>query len=617
MLPVTVDFETEAIEAWPTYPPKPVGVSIWHPEAETPVYLAWGHPSENNSTYEDARRTLSEIWDNEILCHHARFDTEVARVHMGLPYPKDHLRVHDTLFLNYLYDVHAPTLSLKPSAERILGIKPDEKNELDDWLKGHGYKPGQDICKAPGGIVGRYANGDTFRTRRLYEHLLDHINKTGMLAAYRREQRLAHVLTQSEGDGLRVDRERLQRDMIGAESAFVEVNNRLIKKIGPCNPDSSAELARALLKSGLAVESDFLLTPTGKLATNKASMDQAVKDPELRGLIRYRSNLKTILGTFMRPWVEFSKYDGRLRPQWNQVKGDEYGTRTGRLSSNNPNFQNVPTEFKGEPPAGLPTLPMLRQYVLPDEGHVLVASDFNGQEMRIASHFAEGRAAEIYRNDPGADFHSVVNEIIKSDAGMDIGRKMVKITGFSLIYGSGVKSLSELLNVDRSTAARIRAHYFNALPGFEELMQDVSSRGRAGRPVKTWGGRLIYSEPSKIIKGKHMEFSYKLLNYLIQGSAADQTKEAINEAGYKTRHRRFLATVHDENVYSVDPDHLDEEVAAIRASMETQSGWDVPFRCEVEFGPNWHDLKEHRCERELSPSLSLPSESSASLLSAD
>jgi DNA polymerase-1 len=209
--------------------------------------------------------------------------------------------------------------------------------------------------------------------------------------------------------------------------------------------------------------------------------------------------------------------------------------------------------------------------------------------MRIAAHFAEGRAAEIYRNDPGADFHEVVNEIIKTDAGMDIGRKMVKITGFSLIYGSGISALAKLLNVDRGTAATIRKHYFNALPGFQELMDDVSHRGRIGSPVKTWGGRLIYSEPPKIVKGQSWSFEYKLLNYLIQGSAADQTKEAINEVGYKTNHRRFLATVHDENVYSVDPARLAEEVATIRASMETQAGWDVPFKAEVKVGPNWHE----------------------------
>jgi len=598
MLPVCIDFETEAIANWPDYPPKPVGVSIWYPQAESPTYLAWGHPSENNTTFEAARQELATIWAQkpEILCHHARFDTEVARVHMGLPYPKDPLRVHDTLFLNYLYDVHAPSLSLKPSAERILQIPPDEKDELDSWLTSHSYKPGRDICRAPGGLVGRYANGDTFRTRKLYEALMDHTNKSGMLPAYRREQRLAPILSQSEADGIRVDKDKLEKDLVQAEATMITVTERLLKIIGPCNPDSSAELAKALLKSGRAHESDFLLTPTGKLSTAKASMDQAVKDPELRELLQYRGHLKTLLTTFMRPWVQFAAYDGTLHPSWNQVKGDEYGTRTGRLSSSNPNFQNIPTELKGGAPAGLPPLPFLRQYVLPDEGHVLVSSDFNGQEMRIASHFAEGRAAEIYRNNPGADFHEVVNEIIKRDTGMDIGRKMVKNTGFSLIYGSGINSLAQLLGVDRNTAASIRKHYFAALPGFQELMDDVSHRGRIGSPVKTWGGRLIYAEPPKIVKGQQWDFSYKLLNYLIQGSAADQTKEAINEVGYKTNHRRFLATVHDENVYSVDPNHLEAEVAVIRASMETQAGWDVPFRAEVKVGPNWHEGVKYEME---------------------
>jgi DNA polymerase-1 len=596
-LPVVIDFETDAIEQRPKYPPKPVGVSIWHPEAEAPVYMAWGHPSENNCTYDEARAALSAVWSSELLCHHARFDMDVAEVHMGLPYPKDHLRVHDTLFLNYLYDVHAPSLSLKPSAERILQIPPDEQRDLQDYLARAGFGGsgwGAHISKAPGGIVGRYANGDTYRTRRLYEFLLDHVNKQGMLAAYRREQKLAPVLTRSETDGIRVSRAALERDLGGYEDAYQRLSERLLGLLGSVNLDSAAEVARALLQKGLADEADFLRTPTGKLSVAKASMDQAIKDPVLRELFSYRGHLKTLLTTFMRPWLAFSEADGRLRPNWNQVKGDVYGTRTGRLSSNEPNFQNVPTELAGGTPADMPPLPFLRQYILPDEGHVLVSSDFNGQEMRIASHFAEGRAADIYRTDPGADFHKVVANIIRDEAGLDLPHKMVKITGFSLLYGSGINSLSALLAVDRGSASRIRQAYFQALPGFQELMDDVSNRGRMGMPVRTWGGRLIYSEPAKIVKGQQWSFEYKLTNYLIQGSAADQTKEAIHTVGYKTPTRRFLATVHDENVYSVDPDHLRENVKEIKASMEEQSGWDVPFKAKVKVGPNWQELTEYQ-----------------------
>ena len=592
-LPFTIDFETEAIERRPHYPPKPVGVSIWHPESETPLYYSWGHPSGNNSTFEEARTKLIQAWHHEMLFHNGKFDVDVAMSHFELPAPRDPLAVHDTLFLNYLHDPHAETLSLKPSAERILGIAPTEKDDLDRWLVAHGFKPGRDICKAPGDLVEPYANGDVIRTRALLVHLLDAINKAGMLPAYRREQKLVPILIANETDGVRIDLNRLEQDTEKFEKVMHNLNIHIQTKIGACNLDSSAELAKALLSSGYCREDDFLRTPTGKLSTAKASMNQAVKDPVLRELLGYRGHLKTLLTTFMRPWLELQT-GGTIHPEFNQVRGDVYGTRTGRLSSSNPNLQNVPTEFKSGTPDGLPPLPFMRQYILPDEGDVLVSLDFASQEFRIAAHFAEGRAAEIYRNDPRADFHAEVKKLILADAGLDLDRKLVKITGFSLLYGSGINALAELLQVDRATASQIRTHYFQALPGMKQLMDDVTARGRQGLPVKTWGGRLIYAEPPKLVKGQHWSFEYKLVNYLIQGSAADQTKEAITIAGYKTPNRRFLATVHDENVYSINPLHLAEEIAEVREAMENQPGWDVPWKTTVEVGPNWHDMKEYQ-----------------------
>ena len=590
-----IDFETDAIEPYPNYPPKPVGVSIWYANAESPVYMAWGHPSENNCTFGEARSALAAIWKEDMLFHNARFDMAVAEKWMGLSWPKNPLNIHDTLYLNFLYDANADSLSLKPSAERILKMPPDEQTALRQYLAAMGYSGkdwGAHISKAPGGIVGTYAEGDVIRTRKLYEVLLDHTNKSGMLAAYRREQRLAPILNANQRDGIRVDLPRLSDDSRVYEEAYQKATDLLTDKLGDINIDSSAELAYALLAKDYAKEEDFLRTPTGKLSTAKASMDGAVKDPYFRNLLGYRGNLKTSLTTFIRPWMTMAEANGgRLHPQFHQVRGADYGARTGRMSSSDPNFQNVPTEFKFDPPEGLPPLPSMRRYVLPDEGHVIVSADFASQEFRVAAHFAEGAAAEIYRNDPKADFHASVAEIIKRDAGLDLPRKHVKIVGFSLLYGAGLVKLGESLGVDKAMAQKIRNHYFAALPGMKELMDDVSSRGRKGAPVKTWGGRLIYAEPPRIVNGQHWDFSYKLVNYLIQGSAADQTKEAINEAGYKTTNRRFLASVHDENVYSVDPEHLRTEVAEIRSAMEGTDGWDVPWRTSVEVGPNWWDME--------------------------
>ena len=192
-----IDFETEAIQPYPDYSPKPVGVSIWLADKPAPEYYAWGHPSGNNCTWEDAKRALAAIWAEPMLMHNARFDLAVAEKWMGLRWPKEHLEVHDTLYLLFLHNPHAPSLSLKPSAKRLLGMEPEEQGAVRLHLAGMGIK-GKDwaahISKAPGELVGKYADGDVIRTRRLFEHLLPEINRAGMLDAYRREQRLAPIL---------------------------------------------------------------------------------------------------------------------------------------------------------------------------------------------------------------------------------------------------------------------------------------------------------------------------------------------------------------------------------------------------------------------------------------
>jgi DNA polymerase-1 len=252
-------------------------------------------------------------------------------------------------------------------------------------------------------------------------------------------------------------------------------------------------------------------------------------------------------------------------------------------------MQNVPTEFENADVAGYPALPLMRQYILPEYGEVLVAADYNGQEMRLLAHFAEGKLAEIYNNDPRADIHAVAAEIVSQMAGMSLKRKQTKIVGFSLVYGSGIPHLAEGLGVPYEEARRVKEAYFRAMPGLKEFLREVSNRSE----VRTWGGRIIPVEPSRLVNGDSWSFGYKLANHLIQGSAADQTKQSIIDYVDHRSHGSFLATVHDENVISVPVDKLAEEIALLRGSMERLPGFDVPFVAEVETGPNWADLKAY------------------------
>ena len=208
------------------------------------------------------------------------------------------------------------------------------------------------------------------------------------------------------------------------------------------------------------------------------------------------------------------------------------------------------------------------------------------------AHYAEGRALEIYNEDPTADFHAVASALIKKYVGLTVPRKMCKIVGFSLIYGSGIDTLARQLTVagfptTSEQAKRIKNAYFKAIPGLQEFIWLFRDR----QSVKTWGGRILPAESPRIIDGEWRTFYYKLCNYLIQGSAADQSKEAMIRYNETKSKGRLLMMVHDELVISVPQRNAKREIPLLTSAMEQMPGWDVPFRAEVESGLDWHNLK--------------------------
>ena len=586
----TIDFETEAIENGSGLSPKPVGVSIKR-DAHPARYYAFGHPSNNNSSETAAKNALADVWDEELLFHNAKFDIGVAIEHWQFKWPR---RFQDTMYLIYLDNPLADTVSLKPSAERLLGLPPDEQSAVRDWLMSHGVVPynskswGAHICKAPGDVVAPYCNGDVDRTYAIFQMLYESIAARNMIPAYERELKLAPILYEAEFKGVRIDRERLMNDIPVFEAMLLQCDNIIRAKLGTSDIDTPAQTAAALVKAGYQLRK----TPTGRISTAQDALEEAIKDDkDLLHTLKYRGACKTLLGTFMRPWISLSERDGHLHPSWNAVRGDNYGTRTGRLSCSSPNLQNVPTEFDFDYTGilvGFLPLPFMRQYILPDPGEVLLAADYNGQEMRLLAHFAEGQAGEIYRNDPRADFHQVAVQLVKEKAGLSIERKQAKITGFSLIYGAGVQSLSIQLGVPMAEGRAIKIGYLKAMVGLQDFQRSVEQRSQ----VKTWGGRIIpVQAPKHNEDGSSWSFNYKLVNHLIQGTAADQTKQSIIEYHERPHHGRFLMTVHDENVVSVKLSDLAKEVGDLAYAMETLPGFDVPFIVEMEYGDNWHDLK--------------------------
>ena len=623
---VTIDFETQSIVKRPFYPPVPVGVSIKYP-GRAPKYYSWGHKAKNNCTYGMAREALQKVWDAKsygILAQNQKFDIDVAAVHMDLPMPSWD-RLHDTMYLIYLNDPHQRDMSLKPSADLLLGMPAEEQDAVADWLienqpipgvkisnsKKSEHYFGRYIAYAPADIVGKYADGDVIRTEKLFELLYPKVQEAGMLHAYDRERKAMPILLEMERNGVPIDVLQLNADI---ESYSLELGKveawicKFIKAPSAINLDSGAELVEAMIASKKIVKDNIPLTPTGMYQTNKDALGSCIKNPLLASMLAYRSQMKTCLNTFMIPWAKMAVYGGRIYTTWNQTKSTEgagsVGTRTGRLSST-PNFQNIPKEFKplfeheapGKklPKAPWPTLPLpkVRGYVSAPKGKLLIGRDFSSQELRILAHFEDGSMARGYINNPRQDLHAYAAKLITETTGTVVSRQDAKTIAFAILYGSGLGALAAGLACSVEQASALKKAYLNTFPGIKDIQTELKNLSRAKEPLTTFGGRKYYCEPPKVINGRLVDFSYKMTNYLIQGSAADQTKDAVirywDAGGFKKA--PLILLVHDELVAETVSSDKQDCMKVLRTAMDN-AGLDVPMVSEGETGIRWSQMEE-------------------------
>lgn len=649
----TLDFETEAIQDRPNYPPEPVGVAIWI-QGEEPYYLAWGHPTENNVSRAEGLEKLRRIWtEYDLLFFNGKFDYEVG-LEIGMP-EKHWSQIHDAMYSVFMHDPHARELGLKPSSERILGLPPEEQREVHDWLVAHGVPDtkgwGAHICKAPGSLVGKYAVGDVVRTYKLHEHLTMNHDEYET-RAYDRERRLMPILLRNEQQGMRIDTEALDRDLKIYEAAHLSIAEWIRTRLKSPSLDisKSAELAAALSRNDLVT--DWRLTPKheevrkelgisvqeylkmsggkGKSTSKKNLTMDKVTDAQLVQALGYWNRVGTALKMSMRPWKDMADAtDGFIFTNWNQVRqADDVsagGTRTGRLSC--AYFMNITKDWNKdgtwpEHPAWMseyPELPLVRRYILPDDGGLFLHRDYRQQEFRILAHFEDGALLNAYRTNYDLDIHTFMQSEIKRITGLDLARGPTKILDFGILYGMGVEKLAKGTgtwrtdkclhddSVDHAAwdprchagdgAKEIMNAQRHALPGLRKLEDQLKRRGKLGESIRTWGGRYYHCEPPAFVDGRKRTFEYKLLNYLIQGSAADCTKEAVIRYDEARAHGRFMVTVHDEINISAPEEHARSEMKILKDVMESIE-FDVPMLSDGKIGRSWAELKKYEDVKE-------------------
>jgi len=503
--------------------------------------------------------------------------------------------VYDTMLAAPLIDENRYSFALNSLGFDYLKEVKSEQG-LKDAASDFGVHAKKELWKLPAMYVGEYAEQDAALTLKLWHHLKALIRKEEVESIFTLETELLPVLVDLTFQGIRFDRDRCEQLV----EEFKRKENEHIKQIKLISGEkvdiwAAASIAKAFDKLGLA----YPKTTTGLPSFTKTFLDSH-DHPVAKLIIEAREFNKTH-GTFLEPYLRHSAADGRIHPHINQMRSEDGGTVTGRLSMNNPNLQQVPArhEIIG---------PLVRSLFLPEEGQLWAANDFSSQEPRLLVHYATlldlpgaERMAEAYRNNPDTDFHQMVADM----AG--IQRKAAKTIGLGLMYGMGKQKLANSLDLPLDEAAELINSFHTNVPFLKGTVNSVMKRiehpasggairtllGRKCRfplwePVE-WGvNKALPREQAVMEYGPRIKraMTYKGLNRLIQGSAADQTKAAmvaLNKAGF-----RLLLQVHDEIAVSVNNKAEADEAARIMAHAVAL---EVPSRVDVEIGPSWGEAK--------------------------
>ncbi len=455
-----------------------------------------------------------------------------------------------------------------------------------------GVHPKKELWKLPAMYVGDYAEQDAALTLKLWQHFKGLMRREEVESIFDLETKTFPVLFEMTRRGIRFDRARAERLIDQLQKREKEIHAELRKLCGK-SVDIWAAQSIATAFDGLSIP--YSKTTNGLPSFTKNFLDNC-EHPVAKLIIEARETNKTH-STFLQPYLNFSEKTGRIHPHVNQLRSDDGGTVTGRLSMANPNLQQVPArhEVIG---------PMVRSLFLPEEGQLWASNDFSSQEPRLLVHYANllelpgvGKMVDAYRNDPNTDFHQMVADM----AG--IARKPAKTIGLGLTYGMGKAKLAGELGLSQDEASDLISTFHSKVPFLKGTIEAVMRRiehAASGGAIRTllgrrcrfplweptqWGVHKALPREQAIIEYGHRikrAGTYKGLNRLIQGSAADQTKAAmvaLAEAGFTC-----ALQVHDEVALSVN--NREEAVEAARI-MASAVKLEVPSRVDVEIGPSW------------------------------
>jgi len=551
-------------------------------------YFPIAHEGGGNMDRELVLDWFEELLNNTStkIFHNAMYDVSWIRS-LGF-----HINggIIDTMVAASLCDENRFSYTLDSVGKDYIGMRKNEKL-LQDAAKDFGVNPKAEMWKLPAPFVGEYAEKDAEITLKLWHALQHEITKQDLWDIFNLETNLFPCLVDMKFQGVRVDIAKaaaVKEQLIKTEKELLKD----IKKIAGFDIEiwAAASIAKAFEKVKLPYDR------TDKGAPSFTKNFLATHPAELPKLINQAREINKANTTFIDTILKH-EHKGRIHADINQIRSDQGGTVTGRFSYSNPNLQQIPARHKE-------LGPMIRSLFIPEEGHRWGCFDYSQQEPRLVVHFAsllklEGTSTIVDSYNAGdADFHQMIADM----AG--INRKQAKTINLGLMYGMGKNKLMAELGLMKEAAEKLIKQYHQRAPFVKMLSEAVARRADDSGKIRTIGGRLCHFdlwEPhgfgiKKPLKhadalrehgpGIKRAFTYKALNKLIQGSAADMTKMSMLSL-YREGVIPHIQ-IHDELDISISsPDQAEKIIGIMEEAVKLQ----VPNKVDYEKGDSWGDIQ--------------------------
>ena len=554
---------------------KLVGFSFCIDEKEA-FYVPFAHfylGVPDQISQDAAKRALRKIFESKVVGHNIKFD-----LHFVSRFLEDNrLEIYaDSMILAWLINPES-ALSLDKLSEKLLGHTMVAFK--DTVKKGENFSGVEleDACV--------YAAEDAFITAKLYNLFLEklELQSASHLIEEARDVEFPFIsaLLKMEQEGIEVDAAFLETFLEEAKETLVALTKEIYELAGSeFNINSTKQLGVILFET--------LGLPVGKKTKTGYSTDEKVlsglKDAHaiIPKLLEYREVYK-LYSTYIEPLLKLSKEskNSRVHTSFAQT-----GTATGRLSSKNPNLQNIPTRT----PLGA----KIRRAFVAGEGKKFIGIDYSQIELRLLAHFSQDAVlVDAFQHDK--DIHLQTAIALFGEEEAPHKRSVAKTVNFGLLYGMGQKKLSDTLGITTKEAKEIIERYFESFPTVKSYFRSIVDSSKEKGYIETLLGRRRYFDYENATPMFRAAYERESVNSVFQGSASDLIKLSMNKIHTlienENLNAKMLLQIHDELIFEVNADEAELLADRFRTIMDSIMELHVPLKASLNIGDNWGELK--------------------------